>query len=137
MATLGEFLKAINTTKENLMAQDAFSETEYPSFVVNRTLSYFIDCLAACQEMNLKPHTDNRMQFDYLINTIRPKKRFTRWEKPEEEEALSMVKEYYGYSNQKAKDAFNLLNNEQLAYIQETLNKGGLKNDRREKGRAS
>ena len=133
MANLSDYLKAINVSKEDLMNRDAFSESEYPPFVVNRTLSYFIDCLAACQEMNLNSHLDNRMQFDYFINTIRPKKRFTRWEKPEEEANLAMVKEYYGYSNQKAKIALGLLSDEQIMYIRESLSKGGLKNEHRRK----
>jgi len=131
MANLSDYLRAINISKENLMNQDVFSESEYPPFVVNRTLSYFIDCLAACQEMNLNPHIDSKLQFDFLINTIRPKKRFSRWAKPEDEKHLSLVKEYYGYNNQKARDALAILSESQVMDIQNRMDKGGVMNGRK------
>ena len=136
MAKLGDFLKAINQTKKNVMDEDPLTEKEYPPFVVNRTLSYFLDTVLHANEINVHPHADNKLQFDHLLNSIRSNKRFTRWLKPEENKDLDAIKEYYGYSNQKAKDVLALLTGEQLSLIHSRLNKGGLKNDgaRRKKG---
>ena len=133
MANLGDFLKAINQTKANVMDEDPLTEKEYPPFVINRTLSYFLDTIMYANEMNTRSHVDNKLQFDHLLNSIRSNKRFTRWLKPEENKDLDAIKEYYGYSNQKAKDVLALLTGEQLSLIHSRLNKGGLKNDRRTK----
>jgi len=137
MAKLGDFLKAVNQSKENLMVSDSLTENEYPQFVVNRTLSYFLDTVLYANEVNVRSHTDNRLQFDYLLNTIRSSKRFSRWLKPEENKNIDAIKEYYDYSNQKAKEVLNILSGEQLSFIHESLNKGGMKNDRRKKGSTS
>ena len=136
MAKLGDFLKAINQTKKNVMDEDPLTEKEYPPFVVNRTLSYFLDTVLHANEINVHPHADNKLQFDHLLNSIRSNRRFTRWLKPEEDKDLDAIKEYYGYSNQKARDVLNILTGEQLSLIHNRLNKGGLNNDRnrREKG---
>jgi len=129
MANLGDFLKAINQTKANVMDEDPLTEKEYPPFVINRTLSYFLDTIMHANEINTRSHADNKLQFDHLLNSIRSNKRFTRWLKPEENKDLDAIKEYYGYSNQKAKDVLALLTGEQLSLIHSRLSKGGLKND--------
>ena len=136
MAKLGDFLKSINQTKKNVMDEDPLTEKEYPPFVVNRTLSYFLDTVLHANEINVYPHADNKLQFDHLLNSIRSNRRFTRWLKPEEDKDLDAIKEYYGYSNQKARDVLNILTGEQLSLIHDRLNKGGLNNDRnrRKKG---
>ena len=117
MAKLGDFLNSINQTKVNIMDEDALTEKEYPPFVVNRTLSYFLDTIMYANEINTHHHADNKLQFDYLLNSIRSKRRFSRWLKPDENKNLDVIKEYYGYSNQKAKDALNILTEDQLLEI--------------------
>ena len=130
MAKLGDFLNSINQTKVNIMDEDALTEKEYPPFVVNRTLSYFLDTVMYANEINTHHHADNKLQFDYLLNSIRSKRRFSRWLKPDENKNLDVIKEYYGYSNQKAKDALNILTEDQLSLLNERMEKGGLKNGR-------
>ena len=112
------------------MDEDALTEKEYPPFVVNRTLSYFLDTIMYANEINTHHHADNKLQFDYLLNSIRSKRRFSRWLKPDENKNLDVIKEYYGYSNQKAKDALNILTEDQLSLLSKRMEKGGLKNGR-------
>ena len=112
------------------MDEDALTEKEYPPFVVNRTLSYFLDTIMYANEINTHHHADNKLQFDYLLNSIRSKRRFSRWLKPDENKNLDVIKEYYGYSNQKAKDALNILTEDQLSLLSIRMEKGGLKNGR-------
>jgi len=137
MAKLGDFLTAINQTKKNLMDEDPMAEKEYLPFVVNRTLSYFLDTVLYANEANIRNTADKKLQFDLLLNSIRSNRRFSRWLKPDENKDIDAIKEYYGYSNQRAKEVLDLLTGEQLSFIHERLSRGGLKNDRREKGRAS
>jgi len=137
MANLSDYLKAINTTKENIMESDPMAENEYHPFVVNRTLSYFLDTVLYANEANIRNTADKKLQFDLLLNSIRSNRRFSRWLKPDEDEDIDAIKEYYGYSNQKAKEVLGLLTGEQLSFIHKRLSKGGIKNDRREKGRTS
>ena len=137
MAKLGDFLKSINQSKDNIIDKDPLTEKEFPPFVVNRTLSYFLDTVMYANEINLRSSAENKLQFDYLLNTVRSKRRFSRWLKPGENNDLDAIKEYYGYSNQRAKEVLDILSGEQLSFIHVCLNKGGLNNDRRKKGRAS
>ena len=102
MANLGDFLKAINLTKENLIENDSLAEKEYVPFVINRTMSYFPDTVLYANEMNLRGHLDNRLQNDYLLNSIRKKKRFSRWLKAEKNEDVDAIKEYYSCNYMKA-----------------------------------
>jgi len=113
------------------------TENEYHPFVVNRTLSYFLDTVLYANEANIRNTADKKLQFDLLLNSIRSNRRFSRWLKPDEDEDIDAIKEYYGYSNQKAKEVLGLLTGEQLSFIHKRLSKGGIKNDRREKGRTS
>jgi len=137
MANLSDYLKAINTTKENIMESDPMAENEYHPFVVNRTLSYFLDTVLYANEANIRNTADKKLQFDLLLNSIRSNRRFSRWLKPDEDDDIDAIKEYYGYSNQKAKEVLGLLTGEQLSFIHKRLSKGGIKKDRREKGRTS
>ena len=137
MAKLGDFLKSINQSKNNIMDEDTLSEREYPAFVVNRTLSYFLDTVLYANEINTHPHLDNKLQFDYLLNSIRSNRRFTRWLKPDEDADIEAIKEYYGYNYQKARDVAAILSGEQLSLMHKHLEKGGLKNDRRKKGNSN
>lgn len=119
-----DHLNAINDTKQNLIV-DEITEKEYNPFMVNRGLSYFPDTVLFANEMNLVPHLDKKPQFDFLINTIRKRKRFSKWAKPETESDLEVVKEYYGYSNEKARQALTLLSPDQIAIIRTKVSKGG------------
>tara|TARA_B100001057_G_scaffold75220_1_gene69947 strand:- start:9764 stop:10141 length:378 start_codon:yes stop_codon:yes gene_type:complete len=121
-----EFLNAINYTKKDLMV-DPENEKHYNSFVINRSLSYFPDTVAIANEMNKYHHLDSRLQFSFLINIIRKRKRFSKWIKPEIENDVEVVKEYYGYSNEKARQILPLLTPEQIQTIRKKVNKGGRK----------
>ena len=120
-----EFIKAINETKEDVMFDDV-SEKKYSPFIVNRGLSFFMDTIFQVNELNRNHHLDSRLQFDYLLNSVRKKKRYSKWLKPEKLQDLDVVKEYYGFSNEKAKDALSTLSEDQLAFIKDKLNQGGV-----------
>jgi len=119
-----DYLNSINDTKVNLMVDEA-SEKAYPSFMINRGLSYFPDTVLLANEMNRLHHAPKPMQYAFLINTVRKKKRFSKWLKPQEHEDLLIVKEYYGYSNEKARSALSVLSAKQLQDIRKKLDKGG------------
>ncbi len=121
-----DFVNSINSTKEDLMV-DEVTEKGYNSYMVNKALSYFIDTVMYANDMNGRYHLDNKMQYFYLINTIRSKKRFSKWIKNVENNDLTAVQDYYGYSLEKAKVALSLLSNEQLTIIKKTLETGGTK----------
>ena len=121
-----QYLNAINDTKQDLMVDD-IAEKGYSSFMVNRGLSYFNDTVLFANEMNRNHHLDNRLQFDFLINIIRKRKRFSKWMKPEVVSDVEVVKEYYGYSNEKARQALTLLTPEQITMIKKKAFKGGRK----------
>ena len=119
-----DYLKAINETKKDIMVDDV-SEKEYNAFIINRGLSFFNDTVIYANEMNKYHHLDNRLQFDFFINIIRKKKRFTKWIKPQEIENLELIKEYYGYSNEKAKSVLPLFNAEHIEELKKRIYKGG------------
>lgn len=121
-----KFTDAINYTKEDIMIDD-ITEKAYNSFLINRSLSYFPDTVLAANEMNRNHHIDNRLQFDFFINIIRKRKRFSKWFKPEEISDLEIVKEYYGYSNEKARQILTLLSTEQINELKTKVAKGGRK----------
>tara|TARA_B100001079_G_scaffold221148_1_gene197085 strand:- start:278 stop:673 length:396 start_codon:yes stop_codon:yes gene_type:complete len=126
MYELKDYLKAINHTKENLMdTEDEQWEKKYPAFIVNKCLAPFQDTLMLINEINQLHHIDKKMQFDFLLNSLRPRKRFTPWLKAKKLKNLEYVKEYYGYNNEKAKVALDILNDEQISAIKRKLNKGG------------
>jgi hypothetical protein len=106
---------------------DDLAEKAYVAFVINRQLSYFPDTIAVANEMNIHHQLDNRLQFDFLINIVRKRKRFTKWSKPESESDVEVVKEYYGYSNEKARQALSLLLPHQIDILRKKVNKGGRK----------
>ena len=122
-----DFVNAIHYTKENLIVDD-WSEKQYNPFVVNKSLSFGADTIIPANEMNSRPHLEKRLQFDFLINTIRPRKRFNKWLKAEKIEDLEVVKQYYNYNTEKALQALRILSPEQLNTIKERLNTGGLTN---------
>ena len=123
---LKEYLKAINQTKEPLMdGDDEEWERKYPPFIVNKCVAPFADTIMLVNEINQLPNVDKKMQFDFLLNSLRPRKRFTPWLKATKLENLEYVKEFYGYNNEKAKVALDILNDEQISAIKQKMNKGG------------
>lgn len=126
MYELKEYLNAVNHTKKPLMdTEDEAWEKKYPPFVVNRCISPFLDTIMLVNEMNRLHHLDKKLQFDFLLNSIRTRKRFAPWMKANKISNLEYVKEFYGYSNAKAKSALTILTNEQVKQIKTSLNKGG------------
>ena len=121
-----DFLNEINYGKKNIIIDD-ITEKQYNSFMVNRGLSYFTDTVVIANEMNINHHLDNRLQFDFLINIIRRKRRFSKWNKPQIIDDLDVIKEYYGYSNKQAKAVHNLLSSEQIGELRKKVYKGGKK----------
>jgi hypothetical protein len=119
-----EYLKSINESKKDIMVDD-LSEKEYNPFIINKGLSYFKDTVLYANEMNKNHTLDHRLQFDFLINIIRKKKRWSKWIKADEVANLELIKEYYGYSNEKAKSALTLMSNEQIEQLKLRIYKGG------------
>ena len=129
MYELKDYLQAINETKKPLLdSDDKEWEKKYPPFVINRCLSMFYDTIMHSNEMNGLHFLPKTMQFHYLINSIRKKKRFGgKWLSQAKLKDMDVVKEYYGFSNAKAKEALNLLSKDQIEIIKNNLNKGGRK----------
>ena len=126
MYELKDYLNAINHNKEDLMAgEDLFWEKRYPTYIVNKALSSFPECLLYANEMNKMHHLDKKLQFQFFLNSIRPKKRFSKWLRSSKIKNLEYVKEYYGYSNEKARQALEILNDDQLEEIKTIMNRGG------------
>ena len=123
-----DYLPAINHTKKNLMdSDDPMWEKKYPAFMVNKIVGSFQDTISKANEMNRYHFLDRDMQFQFLLNSIRSKKRFTPFLRSELIEDIECVKEYYGYSMDKARSALKLLTKEQLILIKQRLFKGGKK----------
>ena len=124
-----DYLKSINDTKDDIMIGPDIEKT-YAPFMVNRGLSYFYDTSVLANMMNQYHHLDNKLQFHFLINTVRKRKRFSKWNKPETESDIEVVKEYYGYSNEKARQVLSLLSPEQITIIKQKVSKGGRTSNR-------
>lgn len=120
------YVQSINYTKEDLMVDD-ITEKAYAAFVVNRSLSYFSDTVGFANVMNQYHHLDNKLQYFFLINIVRKRKRFSKWIKPDLDSDIEVVKEYYGYSNEKARQVHSLLTSEQIKELRKKVNKGGRK----------
>jgi Holliday junction resolvase RusA-like endonuclease len=119
-----DYLNSINYSKKDIMVDD-IAEDEYNPFMVNRGLSYFQDTVLYANEMNKYHNLDHRLQFDFLINIVRKRKRFSKWNKNTDPDALNVVKEYYGYSNEKARQVLSLISNEQIQELKKRMFKGG------------
>lgn len=121
-----EVVPAILKTKKNVLATEQ-DVKKYDAYIVNKALSFHSDCILYANEMNQYPGLDNDLQFQYYLNTIRSMKRdFQPWQKAEVNKDLEPIKEYFGFSNEKAKQALRILNEEQITYIKEKTNKGGV-----------
>ena len=123
MHELKDWLNSVNFTKEDL-SEDINS---YPPFIVNRCLSGHIDCVLFANEMNMNAHLSKDMQYSFYLNSLRKRKRFSPWLRKDKVKDLECVKQYYGYSNEKASQALKILNKEQLDFIKQRLEIGGTK----------
>lgn len=119
-----DFVKSINDTKESLITDD-WSEDQYNAFIVNKALSFTPDTIIYANEMNSRPHLEKVLQYQFLINIVRKKKRFSKWIKKEKIEAIDIIKEYYGYNTDKARQVVSILSKEQIDDIKSKLYKGG------------
>lgn len=119
-----DYANSINSNKKDIMIDD-LAEKAYSSYMVNKSLSYFNDTALMANEMNRLFHLDNKLQYHFLLNIVRKRKRFSKWNKPELVNDVEVVKEYYGYSNDKARQVISLLNDEQVTALREKVYKGG------------
>lgn len=122
-----DYLNEINFGKKDIMkgtANDELAERDHNQFLTNRSLSYFVDTVLIANEMNTR-EVDNRLHFTFLLNIVRPKKRFSKWEKVDSSETIELLQLHYGYSLKKAIDAAKLLNSTQIEYIKNLYNSGG------------
>jgi hypothetical protein len=127
MTELKDWLNSINSNKKNLIIEDPLTEKAYLPFIVNKCLSYFPETVFHANQMNLMSYLDKRMQYEYFLNKIPKKSRFSKWHKAEESQKVENIKEYYGYSTQKAKQISHLITDEQEKIISAALQKGGQK----------
>ena len=127
MTELKDWLNSINFTKENLVEEDPDIIKEYAPYIVNRCLSGHLDCIMFVNEMNKYHNLDKDMQYSFYLNTLRKKKRFSPWLRKDKVTDLEIIKRYYGYSNEKALNALKILTTEQIKFIKQRLDTGGMK----------
>ena len=130
---LFDYVNAINLTKKNIIEESdnpELAEKFYSPFFINKALSQYCDTVKIANEMNQYPFIDKKLQFDFLLNIVRPKKRFTKWAKKEDNEDIELVMLYYGYSYDKARQVLPLLNHEQLTTIKKKRFEGGINGNR-------
>jgi len=125
LTELKDWLNSINQTKKNLMDEDPLIEKEYPPYIINRCFSGHLDAVLFANEMNMYSFLPKKMQYDFFINTLRTKRRFSPWIRKDLVDNLDCVKRYYGYSNEKAKQALKILSKEQLDFIKSKFEIGG------------
>ena len=124
---LKDWLNSINQTKTNIMEEDQSSKKDYPPYVINKCLSGHIDCLMYANEMNMNHSLDKKLQYDFLINIVRIKKRYSPWIRKDKIKDLDVVKSYYKYSDEKAEQALKILRQDQINFIKQKLETGGTK----------
>tara|TARA_B100000965_G_C19467954_1_gene702768 strand:+ start:362 stop:742 length:381 start_codon:yes stop_codon:yes gene_type:complete len=124
---LKDWLNSINFNKENLIEEDSTLVKEYPPFIVNKCLSGHLDCVLFANEMNRYHFLDKDMQYNFYLNILRKKKRFSPWLRKEKVSDIEYVKQYYGYSNEKASQVLKILSDEQIEFIKKRLDTGGTK----------
>ena len=127
MTELKDWLNSINFTKKNLIEEDPDAISKYPPYIVNRCLSGHLDCIMFANEMNKFPNLDKDLQYSFYLNTLRKKRRFSPWLRKDKVTDLEIVKQYYGYSNEKASNALKILTPEQINFIKQRLDIGGTK----------
>lgn len=123
---LNSFLDSIYVSKKNIIDEDPELERKYLPFITNKFMASFLDIVLFANEMNINWHLDKKLQYDFYLNTVRSKKRYSPWIRKEELSNLDCIKKYYGYSNEKARQVLPLLSEEQIEFIKSKLNVGGL-----------
>ena len=126
MTELKDWLNSINFNKENLM-EDPDAKKDYSPYIINRCLSGNLDCIMFVNEMNINHHLDKDLQYSFYLNTLRKKKRFSPWLRKDKVTDLEIIKQYYGYSNEKASQALKISTPEQIKFIKQRLDTGGMK----------
>jgi hypothetical protein len=124
---LKDWLNSINFTKKNILEEDPSLKKDYPPFIVNKCLSGHLDCILFANEMNKYHFLDKDIQYNFYINILRKKKRFSPWIRKDKITDLEYVKSYYGYSNEKASQVMKILSHEQIEFIKQRLDTGGKK----------
>ena len=127
MTELKDWLNSINFNKSNLVEEDPSVIKDYPPYIINRCLSGNLDCIMFVNEMNKYSFLDKDMQYSFYLNTLRKKKRFSPWLRKDKVTDLAIIKQYYGYSNEKAENALKILTPEQIKFIKQRLDTGGMK----------
>ena len=120
-----DYVNSITYTKEDIMTD--LNESEYSPFLTNRALSYHQDCILYANEMNRRFDVPNKLQYHYLLNTIRKRKRFAKWIKPDKIDDLRIVMEYYSVSRQKAEEYLNIISEKEIGVLRRKMNKGGVR----------
>jgi hypothetical protein len=121
-----DYVNSISSNK-NIKMDSKLDESIYNPFITNRALSYFIDTILVANEMNINHHLENKLQYEYLLNKVRKRKRFSKWHKNLDDNNIEIIKQYYKVNNNKAKIILSILNEKQLDSIRHKLDKGGLK----------
>ena len=127
MTELKDWLNSINFTKQDLREEDPDVIKDYSPYVINRCLSGNLDCIMFVNEMNKYSFLDKDLQYSFYLNTLRKKKRFSPWLRKDKVTDLEIIKQYYGYSNEKAANALKILTSEQIKFIKQRLDTGGMK----------
>jgi len=122
---LSEVLNSINHKKESIMDEDHLAEKEYVPFVVNKCLSYFSDTIFHVNEMNLRPDMDKKMQYDFLLQSVRKRKRFSKWMKKDKSDDLQLVIDHYNVNKKKAEEYIEILGEDGIETLREASKKGG------------
>lgn len=122
-----DFIKSINDTKVNLISLDDENAKYYNAYVINRSLSYFPDTIYFANEMNKFHHIDPDLQYNFLINIVRKRKRFSKWDKPQEINNISIIKSYFGYSEDKCRQVVDLFSPEEIESLKNKVSIGGRK----------
>lgn len=126
-----DFVSAVSHSKINLLEQEGVEEKQYVPFLANRALSYHLDTIMPANEMNRHHHLDRKLQFDYHLNTLRPKKRFSKWAKPTDSDDLKLIQEAYGLQAGPAAQTLALLSEADIETIRSRLDVGGVGDKRR------
>ena len=121
MYQLKDYLYSINQSKRNILDDDSDAQKKYPPYIVNRCLSSFTDTILFVNEMNKNSHLPNKLQYDFLLNSVKPRKRFSPWARKDSIDYLDVVKEYYGYNDDKALQALRILTKDPVSYTHLTL----------------
>ena len=124
---LKDWLNSINLNKNNIIKEDPDAERKYAPFIINKCMSGHLDTVLLANEMNMNHSLSKSLQYDFFLNSVRKKKRFSPWLRQDKIQDLDYVKRYYGFSNEKAKQALKILTNEQLAFIKSKFETGGTK----------